>query len=140
MWLSGYQRMGVYKVPCNLIFFPTLVLNFLIFFPKISVPFSFSPLDNLPYSLNIIEQMILLPLTLFSTWFSSKKPLKLPSPLNNLKFFPKRFDKFPPPQGWGMRNFIHPCQKMLSVQCPIPSSSLTFCYFRKNKDWLIDWS
>ena len=43
------------------------ILKFSIFFPKISVPFSFFLLDNLPYSLNIIEQMILLPLTLFST-------------------------------------------------------------------------
>ena len=37
----------------------------------------------------------------------SPKALKLPSPLHNLKFFPKGFDKLPPPQGWGMRNFIH---------------------------------
>ena len=61
-------KAGVYKVPSNLIFFPNLKLKNLIFFLKISVPFPSSPLDNLPYILNIIEQMILLlPLTLFST-------------------------------------------------------------------------
>ena len=50
---------------------PTPFFRILIFFPKISVPFPSSPLDNLPCSLNIIEQMILLPLTLFYTWYSS---------------------------------------------------------------------
>ena len=58
---------GVYKVPYNLIFFPTPIFEILIFFTKISVPFPSSPLDKLPYSLNIKEQMILLPLTLYST-------------------------------------------------------------------------
>ena len=37
------------------------------------------------------------------------RALKLPYPLHNLKFFSKGFDKLSSPQGWGMRNFIHPC-------------------------------
>ena len=54
--------------------------------------------------------MILLPLPLFFHVIFCSKALKLPSPLHNLKFFPKEFVKLPPPPGpgWGMRNFIHP--------------------------------
>ena len=94
-----YHISGVYKVLCNLIFFPIIVFLNLIFFPKISVPFPSSPLDNLPYSLNIKEQIditIILPLTLFSTWYSSQKPL------NYLPLFTtwnsSRLINFPPPQ------------------------------------------
>ena len=87
---------GEYKVPYNLIFFPTPFLIFLIFFPTISVLFPSSPLDNLPYSLNIIEQMILLPLTPFFHVIFSPEALKFPSPIHSLIFFPKGIDKLPP--------------------------------------------
>ena len=104
---------GVYVVPCNLIFLPTLIFLNLIFFCKISVPFPSFLLDNLPYSLNIIEQMILLPLTLFSTWYSTPKPLNY-LPLfktwnSSLKVF------INPPPSRGMRNFIHPWFSINSI-------------------------
>ena len=43
---------GVYKVSCNLIFFPTPISQ--IFFHGISVPFPFFRIDILPNSLNIL--------------------------------------------------------------------------------------
>ena len=43
----------MYKVPCNLIFFPILVYEIYYFIPKISVTLPSSPLDNLPYSPNV---------------------------------------------------------------------------------------
>ena len=99
---------GVYKVTCSLIFFSTLIFKIFDFLPQ-----NFSPL---PYSLNIIEQIILLPLTLFSTWYSSQKALKLPSPLHNLKFFPKRFNKLTPPPGVGNWELYTPLLTRLPYQ------------------------
>ena len=69
-----YMRQGCIKFPVIWYSTPPPFLNFLIFFPKISVPLPSSPLDNLPYSLNIIEQ-ILLPLAIFSKWNSPQRPL-----------------------------------------------------------------
>ena len=77
MHLVFYQ--GVHKVPYNMIFFPNPIFKI---FTETSVPFPFYPLDILPNSLNIIDQMLLLPLNHFSTLDSS--------PLNNLIFFPNR--------------------------------------------------
>ena len=59
-----FIKAEVNKVPCSLIFFP-----------RISVPFPSSKLDNLPYSLDIKEQMILLFLTLFYMLYSTQKSL-----------------------------------------------------------------
>ena len=59
------KNSGVYNVPCNLIFFPTLIFEKFYFLPQNFSPLPLFPLDNLPYSLDIIEQMSLLPLTLF---------------------------------------------------------------------------
>ena len=42
---SGVYIAGLYKVPYKFIFFPTLILIILMFFPKFSVPFP--PLDSL---------------------------------------------------------------------------------------------
>ena len=94
----------------------------MIFLPKISVPFPKSPLDNLPYTLNIIEQMILIPLTLFFHVIFFPKALKLPSPLHNLKFFPKGFDKLPPPPGVGNEELYTP---------PV----MIVFKLKENKDW-----
>ena len=96
---------------------PPSFFKIFIFFPKNSVPFPSSQLDNLPYSLNIIHRTddITTPYPFFHVIFSPKA-LKLPSPLHNLKFFPKTFDKLPPPQGWGMRNFIHPWNSFLLLK------------------------
>ena len=79
---------GCIKFPAIWFSFPPSYLENLIFFPEIAVPFPSSPLDNPPYNFNILEQMILLPLPLFSMWYSSPGPKahKLPSPLHN---FPK---------------------------------------------------
>ena len=101
-WLWFYQ--GCINFPAIWYSFPP---SSLIFLPQISVPFPFSPLDNLPYSLIIIEQMITCPYHFFYVVFFPKA-LNLPSSLHNLKFFPKGSDKLPPPQGWGKRNFILP--------------------------------
>ena len=102
-WIWG-NLSEVYKVPCNLIYSspPSFLENF-IFFPKISVPFPSSPLDNLSYSPNIIEQMILLPLTLFSMWYSSQKPLNYLPLFTTWNSFPKDLINSPPPRGgeWG---------------------------------------
>ena len=72
---------------------PPQFFNILIFFPKMS---SFTQ-DNLPYSLNTIEQMILLPLALYSTWYSSKRPL------NSLPLY------ITWNSGAGLNTFIYPC-------------------------------
>ena len=66
---------GLYIVPYNFIFFPIpSFFFFLIFFPKICVPFPLTQLYILPNSLNIIGKMILLPLSLFSMLYSSPQP------------------------------------------------------------------
>ena len=52
---------GCKKFPTIWFSSPPPIFKFWIFFPKISVPFPSSPLDNLPYSLKIVEQMILIP-------------------------------------------------------------------------------
>ena len=82
---------GVYKVPYDLIFFPTPIFRIFISFLIISVSFPSSPLENIPYSLNIIDQMILLPLILFFHVIFFPKVLKYTFPVHNLKFFPKHF-------------------------------------------------
>ena len=70
LWLRQGIQARVYKVPNNLIFFPIPID-----IPsKLSVPFPSSSLDILPNSLNIIGKMILLPLSLFSTLYSSSQP------------------------------------------------------------------
>ena len=78
-----------------MIFFPTLIFIFFYFLPQ-----NFSPLVHFPDDITSPYP--------FSHVIFFQKALKLHSPLLTLKFFPKWFDKFPPPQGWGIRNFIHP--------------------------------
>ena len=77
---------GEYKVPCNFIFFPTLIFKIFDFLPqKFSpLPLWLFPTRNLPYSLIIIEQMILLPLPIFSRVILPKSPyLPLFTPWNS---------------------------------------------------------
>ena len=105
------EKAGVYKVPYYLIFFPIPIFKILIFFPKISVPFPSFPLDNVPYSLNIIEQMILLPLTLFSTWYSSQKPLNSLPLFTTWNSSPKDLINFHPPPGVGNEELYTPLWK-----------------------------
>ena len=83
------NNQGCIKCPANWYSSPPSFLKDLIFFLKISVPFPSSPLDNLPYRLNITEQMILLPFGLFFTWYSSQKPLNYLNPLE-LEILPQR--------------------------------------------------
>ena len=104
-----------YKVPYNLIFFPTP--NILIFFPKMSIPSLFSPLYSLPSSLNIIRKMFpLSPFPFFHVIFFPKAMI-FPSPLYNLIFFPNSLNNFPPPRkGGGIRNITHPCLVRIAVR------------------------
>ena len=96
---NSWKGRGCMKFPEIWYSSPPQFLNFLIFFPKISVPCPSSLLDNHPYSLNIIEQMILFPPILFFHVIFFPKALKFSYPLKNLKFFPKGFDNLPPPRG-----------------------------------------
>ena len=88
---------GVYKVPYNLIFFPTLFFKIFDFLPQISVPFPSSPPDNFPYSLKITELMILLPLILFFTLYFTQKPLNYLPLFTTWNSSPKDLINFPPP-------------------------------------------
>ena len=101
--LIGFQ--GCIKFPAIWYSSPTPLFKTLIFFPKMSVPFPSSPLDNLSYSLDIIEQIKLLPLTLFSTWYSSKKPLNFLPLFTTWNSSRKELINFP--RGGEVRNFIH---------------------------------
>ena len=104
--LGGYSVMeGRIKFPTIWYSSPTPFIKILIFFPKISVPFPSFPIDNLPYSHNIIEQMILLPLTLFYTWSSSQKPLHF-LPFWNSS--PKDLINFPLSRGEGNEELYTP--------------------------------
>ena len=93
---TGVQRpihiqAGVYKVPYNLIFLPTPIsFLILIFFPEISVPFPFSPLDILPNSFNILGKMILLTCSHVIFFLTA---MIFPSLLHNLLFFKNSLDK-----------------------------------------------
>ena len=66
-WLDSPGRgflQGCIKFPTTLYYFSSPLFKC---FPKVSVPFPYSPLDIVHNSLNFIEQMKLLPLSLFST-------------------------------------------------------------------------
>ena len=77
----------MYKVPYNLIFFPTpIFLNL----PRHVRPLLLFPLDILPKCLNIIGHIILLPLYIFLTSYSFPHSWYY---LSNLIFFPNRPDK-----------------------------------------------
>ena len=75
-WVNWIDfKTGVYKVIYNLIFFTNpIFLKSWFSFPKFYVHFPYSPLDILSNSLNIIGKIILLPLSLFSTLYSSPQP------------------------------------------------------------------
>ena len=98
----------------------------MIFFPKISVPFHSSQLDNLPYSLNIKEQMILLPLTLLLHVIFFQKALKF----TTWNSSPRDLINFPPmPQGGGLGTLYTPVY--IIKQNPGRSNNCqmkTFCY------------
>ena len=89
----------MYKVPYNLRFFPTPIILSFDFLPQNFSHLPSSSLDNLPHSLYIIEQMILLPLTLFSVWYSSKKPLNSLPLFTTWNSSPKDWINSPPPGG-----------------------------------------
>ena len=72
---------GCRKVPHISIIFPTKS-----WFSPPKFPPS-SSLDILPSSLNVIGKMILLPLSFFSTIYSSQKPWNLLLPLQNFKIW-----------------------------------------------------
>ena len=99
---------GLYKVQYNLIVYPppNCFLKILIFFPKTYLPFPSSPLDILPRSLNIIGKMILLPLSISFTVYSSPQPgHSLPGP-SSKTWYSSSTDLINSPKGG--RNFIHP--------------------------------
>ena len=106
-YLKKYSRGKAWGVYC--IKFSTSYYSshpHFIYFLFSSPNFSFSPLDILPNSLNIIRKMILLPISLFSMYTFFPTAMIFPSPLHNWIFFPNRLDKIP----WGggeIRNFIH---------------------------------
>ena len=62
---------GCIKFPSTWYSYPPPLFEIFIFPQKFSVPCPISPLDILPNSRNIIGGMMLLPLSLLSTWCSS---------------------------------------------------------------------
>ena len=93
---SAWFKAGLYKVPCNLIFFPLHIFKILICFSKISIPFLSSLLDTLSKSKDIIGKMILFPF--FHVIFFHTAML-FPYPHHNLIFFPNQHDEPPRPRG-----------------------------------------
>ena len=87
VWSWG-SRYGCMKWKLDILPHPHYIL-ILIFFPK--SPFFSSTPDILPNSHDIIGKMILLPLSLFSTLYSSPQPwFDIPFPSHNLIFFPNK--------------------------------------------------
>ena len=90
------EAKGIYKVPYNLIFFPTRIILNLDFLPKnlrLLPHLIFFPTSSISWEDDIASPFLFFHVIFYPT------AIIFPSPLNNLKISP--------PPG---RNFIHPCR------------------------------
>ena len=105
--------------------------QFLIFFPKISVPFPSSTLDILPNSLSIMWKMILLsPFPFFYIIFFPTSII-FTSPPQSLKFSPNNLINFPPGGGGGKKLYI-PLERFHASPGTLPIK----CRLRSRQKWI----